>query len=186
MRIIGGKYKGRKIEAPRGLLSRPPLALIRESVFNILGDWVIGKSVLDLFAGSGSLGIEALSRGAAQLRYVDSARRCVEMARRNFEKLGVSDVAVITRQHAVDFVRTWPGPRFDLVFVDPPFLSGKVQEILDCLPGAGILSDDGVLVCRYHRREDINIPGKFKMYKKRKFGESIVVFLRPVSSEVTP
>jgi 16S rRNA (guanine966-N2)-methyltransferase len=185
MRIIGGKFKGRNIEAPRGLLSRPPLAIIRESVFNVLGEWVVGKSVLDLFAGSGSLGIEALSRGAAGIRYVDNARRCVDMARRNFDKLGVSDIAAVTRQNAVDFVRNWPGPCFDLVFVDPPFLSGKVDDVLACLPASGILSDGGILVCRYHRREDVAVPGAFEIYKTRKFGESIVMFLRRVSPGVT-
>ena len=144
-----------------------------------------GRSVLDLFAGSGSLGIEALSREAAGLRYVDKAKRCVDMARRNFDKLGVSGIASVTRQDAVDFVRTWPGPSFDLVFVDPPFLSGKVGEVLACLPAANILSEDGILVCRYHRREDVPVPGGFEVYKKRKFGESIVVFLRRVSPGVT-
>ena len=183
MRIIGGKYKGRSIEAPRGLLSRPPLALIRESVFNVLGEWVAGKSVLDLFAGSGSLGIEALSRGAARLHYVDNARRCVGMARRNFERLGVSDASVISRQNAVDFIRTWTGPAFDLVFVDPPFLSGKVDEVLACLPASNVLSDGGFLICRYHRREEVQVPGGFEIYKKRKFGESIVLFLRRAASE---
>jgi 16S rRNA (guanine(966)-N(2))-methyltransferase RsmD len=178
MRIIGGKFKGSNIEAPRGLLSRPPLALIRESVFNVLGDWIVGKSVLDLFGGSGSMGIEALSRGAARLHYVDNARRCVGMATRNLEKIGISDRSVITRQDAIGFIRAWPGPRFDLVFVDPPFLSGKVGEILACLPDVNILADSGVLICRYHRREEVPVPGVFELFKKRKFGESIVIFLR--------
>ena len=75
MKIIGGKFKGRVIEAPRGLLSRPPLAIIRESVFNIMGPEAEGKAVLDLFSGSGSLGIEALSRGASRVHFVDSSPR---------------------------------------------------------------------------------------------------------------
>ncbi len=178
MRIIGGKYKGMNIEAPRGLLSRPPLALIRESVFNILGEWVAGKSVLDLFAGSGSMGIEAVSRGAARLHCVDDARRCVGMAGRNLERLGISDVSVVTRQDAAGFIRAWQGPGFDLVFVDPPFLSGKVEEVLACLPAANVLAGDGVVVCRYHWREEVPVPGGLETFKKRKFGESVVAFLR--------
>jgi 16S rRNA (guanine966-N2)-methyltransferase len=178
VRIVGGKYKGRNIEAPRGLLSRPPLALIRESVFNILGDWVSGKSVLDLFAGSGSLGIEALSRGAGRLESVDSARRCVEMVRRNLSKLGVSEASRVSRRNAVDFVRSWQGLPFDLVFVDPPFLSGKVQEVLACLASVDVLSADGVVVSRHHRRDRADVPGVFEVFKQRKFGESIVSFIR--------
>jgi 16S rRNA (guanine966-N2)-methyltransferase len=178
VRITGGRFKGRNIEAPRGLLSRPPLALIRESVFNVLGGWVSGKSVLDLFAGSGSMGIEAMSRGAARVHAVDNARRSVGMVRRNLEKLGLAGSSVVTRQDAVDFVGSWQGGCFDLVFVDPPFLSGKVGEVLRVLPSANILSQDGVLICRHHRREEVSVPLGFEVFKKRKFGESVVIFLR--------
>jgi 16S rRNA (guanine966-N2)-methyltransferase len=180
MKIVGGKYRGMNIRAPRGLLSRPPLALIRESVFNVLGDWVVGKSVLDLFAGSGSLGIEALSRGAARVSFVDSARRSVEMVRANVALLGASDAAAVYRKQAVDFVGSWQGSPFDLVFVDPPFLSGKAQESLDSLASGRIISDGGIVVSRHHRREDVAVPGAFEVFKQRKFGESMVLFLRRV------
>jgi 16S rRNA (guanine966-N2)-methyltransferase len=168
------------IEAPRGLLSRPPLALIRESIFNVLGDWVVGKAVLDLFAGSGSLGIEALSRGAERLDAVDTARRCVDMVRRNLAGLGAIESVTVSRRKAVDFVRSWQGPCFDLIFIDPPFLSGEVQEVLACLASVHILSDDGVVVARHHRREEVAVPGALEVLKQRKFGESIVLFLRKV------
>jgi 16S rRNA (guanine966-N2)-methyltransferase len=182
MRIVGGKYKGMNIEAPRGLLSRPPLALIRESVFNVLGGWVVGKSVLDLYAGSGSLGIEALSRGAGRLCSVDSARRCVDMVKRNLAGLGASEVSTVSRGKALDFIRSWQGPGFDLVFVDPPFLSGDVQDVLACLASESVLSNDAIVVSRHHRREDVAVPGAFELFKQRKFGESMVLFLRRASS----
>jgi 16S rRNA (guanine966-N2)-methyltransferase len=178
MRIIGGRHKGMTIEAPRGLLSRPPLAIIRESVFNILGDWIVGKSVLDLFAGSGSLGIEALSRDAREAHFVDNAKRCVEMVRRNLEKLGMSRVSSITRGNALDFVRSRDVSPFDLVFVDPPFFSGETTGVLAALPESGLLSDNAVVIARHHRREEIHIPESYRLLKKRKFGESVVVFLK--------
>jgi 16S rRNA (guanine966-N2)-methyltransferase len=178
VKIVGGKYKGRNIDAPRGLLSRPPLALIRESVFNMLGDWVVGRSVLDLFAGSGSLGIEALSRGAGRLESVDTAARCVRMVRRNLAGLELAEAATVSRRSAADFVRSWNGERFDLIFIDPPFLSGGVQEVLGCLGSADILADDGFVVARHHRREAVEVPGAFELIKQRKFGESVVIFLR--------
>jgi 16S rRNA (guanine(966)-N(2))-methyltransferase RsmD len=178
MRIIVGKLKGLTIEAPRGVLSRPPLAIIRESVFNILADSVEGTRVLDLFAGSGSLGIEALSRGAGRAHFVDSSKRSVEMIGRNVEKLGISDACSITRLGSLDFVRSWHGQPFDLVFVDPPFLSGLIDDILGHLPASGVLSPGAVVVCRTHWREDPLIPEALSEVKRRKFGESVVRFLR--------
>jgi 16S rRNA (guanine966-N2)-methyltransferase len=178
MRIIVGKLKGSTIEAPRGVLSRPPLAIIRESVFNILADSVEGTRVLDLFAGSGSLGIEALSRGAAKAHFVDAASRSVEMIGRNVEKLGVSDLCGVTRLDSLDFVRSWQGEPFDLVFVDPPFLSGQIDDVLAGLPASRILSTGAMVVCRTHWRENPVIPGTLSEVKRRKFGESVVRFLR--------
>jgi 16S rRNA (guanine966-N2)-methyltransferase len=178
MRIIVGKLKGSTIEAPRGVLSRPPLAIIRESVFNILADSVEGTRVLDLFAGSGSLGIEALSRGAGKAHFVDAARRSVEMIDRNVKKLGISDDCSITRLGSLDFVKSWQGEPFDLVFVDPPFLSGQMDDVLAGLPTSRVLSPGAIVICRTHWRENPVIPEALGEIKRRKFGESIVRFLR--------
>jgi len=184
MRIIVGRFKGSVIEAPRGVLSRPPLAIIRESIFNILGDSVMDVSVLDLFAGSGSLAIEALSRGAATAHFVDTARRCIEMMDRNLRKLGVSDTCSLSRQDAIEFVKRWQGEPFDLVFVDPPFLSGKVGQVLAALPGSEVLSKGATVVVRTHWRETVAIPDCLRVVKRRKFGESVVQFMKMSQPEV--
>lgn len=186
MRIIVGRLKGMKIEAPRGLLSRPPLAIIRESIFNILGSSVQGTSTLDLFAGSGSLGIEAVSRGAGRVHFVDSSRRCVEMISRNVERLGISDRCTVTRQDAVEFVRRYRGTPFDIVFVDPPFLSGKAGEVLPALQVSQAASEKTLVVARVHRREQFFVPETYSLVKRRKFGESIVQFLegKPVGGSL--
>jgi 16S rRNA (guanine966-N2)-methyltransferase len=177
MRIIGGKLKGRVVEAPRGLLSRPPLSVIRESVFNTLGESIQGKSVLDLFAGSGSLGIEALSRGAGRVQFVDSARRCSDMIERNTRNLGISELCRVSRQDAVEFVRGWSGERFDLVFMDPPFLSGKVEETVGAMDGSGLVSAGALMIARIHWREQVSLPADLRIVRKRKFGDSLVLFL---------
>jgi 16S rRNA (guanine966-N2)-methyltransferase len=177
MRIIVGKFKGQKIEAPRGVLSRPPLAIIREAILNILGDSVVDARVLDLFAGSGSLGIEALSRGAGRAHFVDAAGRSAGMIDRNVRKLGLSAVCEVSRQDAVAFVRDWQGEPFDFVFVDPPFLSGKVSEVLAELRGAQVLPPKGLVVARSHWRESLELPAGLEVLKKRKFGESVVRFI---------
>lgn len=178
MRIIIGKLKGSTIEAPRGVLSRPPLAIIRESVFNILADSVEGTRVLDLFAGSGSLGIEALSRGAGRVQFVDSSGRSVDMIDRNVKKLGVSEDCRVTRLDSLDFIRTWHGEPFDIVFIDPPFLSGLTDDVLAALSASRVLSPNAIVVCRTHWRENPAIPEAFSEVKRRKFGESVVRFLR--------
>ena len=178
MRIIGGRLKGREVEAPRGVLSRPPLSIIRESVFNILGQSLEGKRVLDLFAGSGSLGIEAISRGAAEVQFVDSARRCAQMIERNTGGLGIGAVCRIARQDAAEFVRGSKDSPFDLVFVDPPFLSGKAEEVLGALAVSGLVSDATVTIVRTHWRERINLPPELQITRQRKFGDSIVAFVK--------
>jgi 16S rRNA (guanine(966)-N(2))-methyltransferase RsmD len=182
MKIIVGKFKGASIEAPRGLLSRPPLAIIRESVFNILGPPIEGKRILDLFAGSGSLGIEALSRGARQAHFVDSSKRCAKMIKRNAANLGISDMCVVTRQDALEFVRQWQREPFDVVFVDPPFLSGKAVEVLAALPSSQAGSEKTVVVVRLHWREEGPIPETYSLLRRRKFGESVVLFLERAKS----
>jgi len=178
MRIIGGRLKGREVEAPRGVLSRPPLSIIRESVFNILGQSVEGKRVLDLFAGSGSLGIEAISRGAAEVQFVDSARRCADMIERNTRGLGIADACRIARQDAAEFVRTCKDGPFDLVFVDPPFLSGRAEEVLAALAATSLVSDATVTIVRTHWRERINLPTELQVTRQRKFGDSVVAFVK--------
>jgi 16S rRNA (guanine966-N2)-methyltransferase len=178
MRIISGRFKGMAIEAPRGLLSRPPLAIIRESVFNVLGLSGDGTRVLDLFAGSGSFGIEAISRGAGSVHFVDSARRCVQMIDRNLHKVGAFDRCRITRREAVDFIRQWQGDSFDLVFVDPPFLSGQTEEVLRFLPESPVTVDGTLVVARVHRREQMAPIAGLVNLKTRRFGESVVHFLK--------
>jgi 16S rRNA (guanine966-N2)-methyltransferase len=178
MRIIGGRLKGREVEAPRGVLSRPPLSVIRESVFNILGQSIEGKSVLDLFAGSGSLGIEAISRGAAEVQFVDSSRRCAEMIERNTRGLGIADLSRIVRQDAVEFVAAGRGGPFDIVFVDPPFLSGKAEEALNVLAPSTLVSETTVVIVRTHWRERFALPAGFQVARQRKFGDSVVAFMK--------
>ena len=178
MKIIGGKFKGRVIEAPRGLLSRPPLAIIRESVFNIMGPEVEGKAVLDLFSGSGSLGIEALSRGASRVHFVDSSPRSARMIRRNAESLGITDSCVIVRDEAAAFVQAWDGRAFGMIFIDPPFLSGKAAPVLAALVTSPAASGETVVVVRVHRRESLEVPEPFRVFKERRFGENLVLFIK--------
>jgi 16S rRNA (guanine966-N2)-methyltransferase len=165
------------IEAPRGVLSRPPLAITRESIFNTIGEGIAGKSVLDLFAGSGSLGIESLSRGARSAHFVDSARRCVGIISRNLRNLGVEDVCQLARTDALTFTKDWAGEAFDFVFVDPPFLSDRAQQVLSALCTSAAAGAGTLVIIRSHWRQSLVMPPCFTILKRRKFGESVVHFL---------
>ena len=130
MRVIAGEYGGRELVAPRGRSTRPTSDRVREALFSILGD-LEGLTVLDLFAGSGALGIEALSRGAAQATLVDSSAAAVAAIRRNLERLGAE--ATVHRAGALAYLQRARGstPQYDLVFLDPPYRqAGTLSERL--------------------------------------------------------
>lgn len=175
MRIIAGEARGRRLRSPRGD-TRPFTGRAKESVFAILGERVVGAAVLDLFAGSGSLGLEALSRGAGAATFVEQSRGALEALRANVTAIGLGgeivpgDVSAYLRACA---------DRFDLVFVDPPFAMA-VGDVAGVLEGAAVvLADGGVIVV--HRRHgtplDLEEPTVLKIGDQRRYGDSDVWWL---------
>jgi 16S rRNA (guanine966-N2)-methyltransferase len=149
MRVVAGRYKGRTLHAPRGRVTRPTSDKVREAVFSVLGD-VSGLHVLDLFAGSGALGIEALSRGAAHATFVDDDDSAVAAIRRNVDEIGATE-ATVRRRDALAFLRS-ADARFELVFADPPYSSPpRLGERLSRLLPA-VLSDDARIVTEQDKR----------------------------------
>jgi 16S rRNA (guanine966-N2)-methyltransferase len=178
MRIIAGEARGRRIRAPEGTGTRPALDRVRESLFTILGDLVEGAEVLDLFAGSGAFGLEAVSRGARSATFVEREPKALEALARNLQELGF-----LARGHIIQgdaLYRPSAGKSYDLIFVDPPFLMFQDQEsswsvkirvegLLD-----GLLNEGGRLLLRHppkHHPEFARRP-----YDQRTFGASTVVF----------
>jgi 16S rRNA (guanine966-N2)-methyltransferase len=151
LRIIGGKHRGRAIAAPEGQATRPTASRARESLFNILAhaSWredgtspLIDARVLDAFAGSGALGLEALSRGAAHATFLDNDASAIRLIGENVRKLGEAGSAKVVR---ADATRPPPGPEpCDLVFLDPPYRSGEAAPALAALAGAGWVAPDAV------------------------------------------
>jgi len=138
MRVVAGAFKGRRLQAPRGSRTRPTADRVREALFSLLGE-LSGARVLDLYAGSGALGIEALSRGAAAATFVERDPRAVAALRRNLAAVGSE--AEVRRQDALRFLGTAQGP-FDLVFLDPPYdaavrLAEPLSERLPAVLGEG-------------------------------------------------
>jgi len=131
VRIVAGEWRGRQIRAPDDDTVRPTADRVREAWLSIIGTEVVGARVLDLFAGSGALGLESLSRGAAIAEFVDVSRRSLDALRANIETLGAGDRAIIHRGDALRFAAGLPAGAFDVAFADPPYKLGLGQAIAD-------------------------------------------------------
>jgi 16S rRNA (guanine966-N2)-methyltransferase len=180
VRIVGGNLGGRVLRAPPGAATRPTSEKVREAVFDILrGSRVVleGAHVLDLFAGSGALGIEALSRGAAHATFVDSARSALTAIRGNLRALGVADRATVVAGDAVvSAARHAPAAPWRLVFVDPPYRSDLAIRAVTALP-ADRLAADAVVVIEHDRH---NAPpdqvGSLLRTDQRRYGDTLISF----------
>lgn len=171
MRVIAGIHGGRELTAPRGRATRPTSDRVREALFSILGD-VTGASVLDLFAGSGALAIEALSRGAADAVLVDSSAAAVAAIRRNLDRLGID--AHVQRARALDFLQRARGNsrQYDLVFVDPPYrhagsLSAELSAAL-----VPVLAPEARVVAESDRRSPLGL--ELQQLDERRYGDTLI------------
>lgn len=157
MRVIAGIAKGRKLKSPKGSRIRPTLDKVKGAIFNILGDKIIDANVLDLFCGSGALGIEALSRGAESCTFVDTNISCVKdnLSRVGFEgRIIRGDIQQAVRK------LTREKARFDIVLSDPPYCKEMGRKLLYMLAGSGILLDSGLIVIEHSRKERFVIKSK--------------------------
>lgn len=140
LRIVGGDHRGRRLHFPDARGLRPTADRVRETLFNWLQGEVYGRKVLDLFAGSGALGLEALSRGATSATFVERARPVADQLRQNIELLGLQEQARVETLEAARFLDRAPTGQFDLVFVDPPFADQLMQGICERLEASGVLN----------------------------------------------
>jgi 16S rRNA (guanine(966)-N(2))-methyltransferase RsmD len=145
MRIITGTARGRKLAAPSGEDCRPTSDRVKESLFSIVQFDIEGRRVLDLYAGSGQLGIEALSRGAAAVTFVDQSRACAAVIRENLAHTQLEANAAIRNQEALSFLASNPG-RFDLILCDPPFHTDLLRKTIRRIAEFDILSEGGIMV----------------------------------------
>jgi 16S rRNA (guanine966-N2)-methyltransferase len=175
LRVIAGEYKGRKLLAPKGLSCRPTLDRVKESIFNVLGADIIDRNVLDLFCGSGSLGIEALSRGAATVAFIDFDKEALEITRRNLSTLGLEKKATCILADVMKIGGRIREAKFDLIFIDPPYENQYGSQIIKLLLDYAILAEAGLLVLEHSRHEEI-VYEPLKLLKQLKFGQTEVDF----------
>lgn len=162
MRVISGSVRGRRLKTPENYDIRPTTDNVKESLFNIIQFDIEGRRVLDLFAGTGQLGIECLSRGADSVVFIDQSREAVKIIRENLKACGLS--APVLQQEALSYLRGCGS--FDLIFVDPPYDSGLYEPVLNVINSVDILSDGGIIVCE--SRRETPMPELAAPYHKRR------------------
>ena len=187
MRIVGGTFKGRAIAAPPGDIVRPTSDRVRESIFNILmhGDYALeGARVLDLFAGTGAMGLEALSRGASFALFVDDEAESRAAIRENVEALGLTGHAKLYKRDATA-LGPRPGsvgPAFNIVFADPPYGRDLAGPALKSASEGGWFTEDAIIIVEEALTSDFVAPEGFEEIDRRRYGKSGVVFLRPLAA----
>lgn len=182
MRIVGGQFRGRALKSPSSNAIRPTSDKLRESIFNILvhayGNPVVDARVLDLFAGTGALALEALSRGAKFALFVDEGAEARGIIRENLEKLSLTGVTKIFRRDASRLGEIGAFAPFDLIFCDPPYGKGLAEKSIASARAGRWLSPNALLVVEEAVRSEFKTPDGFEELERREYGESEIVFLR--------
>ena len=179
MRVIGGQSRGKRLIGPKSLNVRPTADRVKETLFNILPRELDGYAVLDLFAGTGSLSIEAISRGAQSAVLVDAAAKSVVMIRENLKRLGYDNRARVMAMPAARALRQLSKQErsFDLIFVDPPYERAWIDKVMVFIGGSNLLKPSGWLVVEHSAREPIDeCYGRLRCIDQRKFGDTRLSF----------
>lgn len=168
MRVITGSARGRRLESPDGLDVRPTTDTVKEAIFSIIQFSVEGRSFLDAFAGSGQMGIEALSRGAKQAYFLDSSSRSVAVIRKNLSLCGLEENARVVKTDTLSFMRS-TGEKFGIIFLDPPYKTGLLEEALSL--SERIMTEAGIVICEHPSDEQLPAEvGGLAMKKQYKYG----------------
>jgi 16S rRNA (guanine966-N2)-methyltransferase len=182
MRIVGGSFRGRALKAPQSQTIRPTSDRLRESIFDVLahayGDPVTGSNVVDLFAGTGALGLEALSRGAARALFVDDRAEARALLRANIEALGLGGVTRVFRRDATKLGLAPPSEVFSLAFLDPPYGKGLATRALASLVSGGWLASDALVIIEEAADAEVELPDEFAELEKRRYGDTQIVIAR--------
>lgn len=174
MRVTGGTLKGRQLTAPAGQHVRPTIDKVREAVFNILAHEVPGAAVLDLFAGAGTLGIEALSRGAESAVFVENASAATRVLLKNLDQLQLEALTLQMDWSAALKRLAENRQRFDLIFADPPYQKFTPAQIADAVAESRLLAPNGILIIETDAKADADL--SLPVLKRRSFGQTQLIF----------
>ncbi len=184
MKILSGSARGRRIKTlPKDPLVRPILARIKKSVFDILRFRMKGSRFLDLYAGTGAVGLEALSEGAASAVFVEQDPKCVKLIHENIDHFKFNEQAEVFRLNATQDLSPLPKP-FDLIFMGPPYIDAAknmiklVQPTIDAIHKAGLLAPNGIIIAQHHKSEKVESTAAFEIRREENYSETIVTFLK--------
>lgn len=187
MRIITGKARGIQLRTLEGNETRPTAERVKEAVFSMLQFDIEGREVLDLFSGSGQLGLEAISRGAKHAVMVDKSRAAVEIIETNAAKTKLGSACTIKRSDCFDYIRQNKGRKFDIVFIDPPYSSGLYKPVLRALCEFDMLKDSSLIVCESDFDEligdDAILNNNFSIKKSSKYSKTVITILEKKSTK---
>jgi 16S rRNA (guanine966-N2)-methyltransferase len=175
LRVVGGEARGRRLKTPKGI--RPTQGIVKEAIFNLVGPAIDGVHVLDLFAGSGALGIEALSRGAAGVTFVDREPRGLAILRQNLEALDLKARAHVVRGDVVRWLESSPDQlkQADFVFMDPPYEDAVLDRALRAIDR---VPTDATVVVEHSRRQELPALTRLQVDRQRRYGDTMVSVLR--------
>jgi 16S rRNA (guanine966-N2)-methyltransferase len=175
MRVTGGTGRGRRLKAPAGSRVRPTSDKVKQALFNILGERIAGASFLDLFAGAGGIGIEALSRGAGRVVFVDASRASLTVVKHNIEQTGFEELSQAVLSKVESFLRK-PSGSYDIVFLDPPY-ADELKPLLELIAGAGILKPDSIVIAEHFKKQSSPASaGGLTLYREAKYGDTVLAF----------
>ena len=176
MRVISGIRKGLKLKAPDGMNTRPTTDRVKESVFNIIQTHIPSDNVLDLFSGSGALGIEALSRRCGKCTFVEYNKQAFELVRHNVEISKLSDNAHLVFSDAISYLASASEP-FDIIFLDPPYNKGLIAPVLDKISERNLLSVDGIIVIETEKDGEAVLHPDFRCVRNAVYGKTVISVL---------
>ncbi len=177
LRILAGEARGRQIKSPpRSSGSRPILARIKKSLFDILTRRLVGARFLDLFAGTGSVGLEALSRGALRVTFVEKNTPFCRLIEENLATLGYTDRAEVLCGDALRVIETL-SPPFDVIFMGPPYKTAHTGLVLEALACPGLLKPGGWIIGQHHIKEVFQVPRAFSVIREGRYGDTKLTFL---------
>ena len=178
MKVISGKYKGRNIEGFTIDGTRPTMDRVKESLFAMIQNYINESNILDLFSGSGNLGIEALSEGAKSAVLVDSNFKAIKVINNNIKTISIDNVKVLNMDYkkAIEIL----DEKFDIIFLDPPYKTNYIEESIKLITKYNILSDNGIIVCESDSLDKIVYDDNYRSIKDKKYGDKYIVILKKV------
>ena len=179
MKVISGKYKGRVVKGYDLEGTRPTMDRVKESLFGTIQEYINNSIVLDLFSGSGNLGIESLSEGAKFAYLVDNNSNAVNIIKDNIKKIGIEDVEIIKKDY-IDALAYLKDKEFNIIFLDPPYKTDYIEKSIILIEKYNLLKDKGIIICESDSLEKIKYSSTFKEIKRKKYGDKFIVILEKI------